>query len=371
MKESKTEEGLFPTVGDGSGLDRDEKHFREEIQLALRNRGMPLEGLRYDVTPVGMHYLLTHFDIPYVDPNMWRLEVDGLVSKTLELDLDSIRRRPAVTLTVTMECAGNGRALLNPRPISQPWLVEAVGTAEWTGTPLRGVLEEAGLKDDAIEIVFTGLDKGVQGDVVHYYQRSLSIEEAMREEVLLAYEMNGRPLEPQHGFPLRLLVPGWYGMTSVKWLTRIEAVSEPFQGYQVGEAYRYQQDEDDPGEPVNLIRVRALMVPPGIPDFLTRIRLVQAGEATLTGRAWAGRAAVSRVEVSEDGGRTWADAELGEQASQYAWRPWSYRWQATAGWRELCVRAWDEHGNAQPVEQSWNYQGMGNNMSQRVRVLVQ
>ena len=184
------------------------------------------------------------------------------------------------------------------------------------------------MKDEAVEIVFTGLDRGVQGDEVHYYQRNLSIQDAVAEDVLLVYAMNGEPLQPQHGYPLRLIVPGWYGMTSVKWLNSIEAMAEPLQGYQVAQAYRYSKDADDPGEPVNLINVRALMIPPGIPDFLTRTRLVEAGRVALSGRAWAGRLGVSRVEVSVDSGETWSDAKLGEQVSEYAWRGWSYEWDA-------------------------------------------
>ena len=260
-----TQQETGPRFPRGDRLDDSGAFTPEELQLAFRNRGMPLEALRYPITPTGMHYLLTHFDVPEVDVAAWQLRVGGLVSQELTLDLDAIRARPATTLAVTMECAGNGRALLTPRPISQPWMLEAVGTAEWTGTPLRGVLEEAGIADGAVEVVFTGLDRGVQGEEVQSYQRSLTVEEATRPEVLLAYEMNGAPLEPQHGYPLRLLVPGWYGMTSVKWLDRIELVAEPFNGYQMGGAYTYRQTRDEPGVPVDLIRVRALMVPPGIP----------------------------------------------------------------------------------------------------------
>ncbi len=362
---------LFRSVGDGGDLAKDDTFFREELQLAARNRGMPLEGLRYPITPTGMHYLLVHFDIPEVDANAWRLNVGGLVSSPMALTIDDIKRRPATTITVTMECAGNGRALLSPRPISQPWLVEAVGTAEWTGTPLRGVLEEAGIAQEAIEILFSGLDRGVQGGELHYYQRSLSIDEATREEVLLAYEMNGQPLQPQHGYPLRLIVPGWYGVASVKWLDRIEAIAEPSQAYQMVRTYRYSQTADDAGDPVTLVRVRALMVPPGVPDFVTRARLVEAGPVTLTGRAWAGRSDVSRVEMSADGGSTWSDAELGEQLSPFAWWAWSLEWQATPGAYTLVVRATDSEGNVQPVDQHWTYQGMGNNMAQRVEVVVE
>lgn len=363
--------GRFPAVGDGSGLAPADAFYREEVQLALRNRGMPLEALRYDITPTGLHYLLNHFDIPAVDATGWRLEIGGLVSRPLVLTLDEIKRRPAVTLAVTMECAGNGRALLSPRPVSQPWLVEAVSTAQWTGTALPALLQEAGLSERAVEIVFTGVDQGVQGDELQHYQRSLGLADAMRDEVLLAYEMNGRPLEPQHGYPLRLLVPGWYGMASVKWLRSIEAVAEPFQGYQMVGSYRFAQSEDDPGEPVTLIRPRALMTPPGIPDFLTRARLVRAGEVTLSGRAWSGRLALSRVEVAVDGGETWSEAPLGKPVSPFAWRAWSYEWQARPGRHTLYVRAWDSEGNVQPTSQPWNYQGMGNNMVQRVDVVAE
>jgi DMSO/TMAO reductase YedYZ molybdopterin-dependent catalytic subunit len=191
---------------------------------------MPLEALRYDLTPTGLHYLVVHFDVPATDRNTWRLRVGGKVREPIELSLDEIRARPAQTVRVTLECAGNGRARLKPRPMSQPWLLEAVGTAEWTGTTLGPILGEAGLENDVIEIVFTGIDRGIQGGQEHEYARSLTVTDAMRPEVMLVYEMNGEELQPQHGFPLRLIVPGWYGMTSVKWLRSIEAVSEAFQG---------------------------------------------------------------------------------------------------------------------------------------------
>jgi len=361
----------FATVGNPDGLAPDDRFYREEVQLALRNRGMPLEGLRYPITPTGMHYLLVHFDIPDVNVPDWRLKLGGLVSNPVSLTLDDIKQQPARTIAVTMECAGNGRALLTPRNPTQPWMLEAIGTAEWTGTPLRGVLEQAGIQDKAVEILFTGFDRGVQGEEVQYYQRSLSLDDATRDEVLLVYQMNGEPLQPQHGYPLRLIVPGWYGMTSVKWLDRIEAIGETFQGFQMATAYRYSQSPEEPGEAVTLIRVRALMIPPGIPDFLTRSRLVEAGPVTLTGRAWAGRLGVSQVEVSVDGASTWSEAQLGEQVSTYAWRAWSFQWPAEPGRYTLCVRATDTQGSSQPVTQQWNFQGMGNNMVQRVDVIVE
>jgi DMSO/TMAO reductase YedYZ molybdopterin-dependent catalytic subunit len=185
---------------------------REEVGLALRNPGMPLEGLRYPITPIGMHYVLVHFDVPHVDAASYRLLVDGLVRRALSLTLEDLRSRPAVSMPVMMECAGSGRARLMPRPVSAPWHDEAIGCAEWTGTPLRGILETAGLIDDAVELLFTGCDRGIDQGVEQDYQRSLPVEEALGDDVLLAYAMNGQPLPPAHGFPVRLIVPDWYGM---------------------------------------------------------------------------------------------------------------------------------------------------------------
>jgi DMSO/TMAO reductase YedYZ molybdopterin-dependent catalytic subunit len=249
-------------------------------------------------------------------------------------------------------------------------LDEAIGTAEWTGTPLRPILEEAGLKPDTVEIVFTGADHGLQHEVEHDYQRSLSVAEAQRDDVLLAYAINGQPLPPQHGFPVRLLVPGWYGMTSVKWLTKIEAVSEPFDGVQMW-AYAMRKEEDEPGTPVTRIQPRALMVPPGFPDFPARARLMEAGPVRLLGRAWSGVAPIERVELSTDGGGAWADAALGPvPPSPYAWRQWTFEWDAVEGEHELVVRTTDATGATQPLDQPWNLHGFSNNMVQRVPVTV-
>ena len=339
----------------------------------MRNHGMHLEGLRYPITPVGMHYLLIHFDIPLIDPATYELEIGGLVHTPARLTLDEIKARPALTVPVAMECGGNGRAHLSPRPLSAPWHEEAIGCAEWTGTPLGPILEEAGVLDDAVEILFSGHDRGIDAGSEHAFERSLPVEEALRDGVLLAYAMNGRPLPPQHGFPLRLVVPDWYGMASVKWLKEITAIARPFEGVQQGIKYRYKQSEDDPGTPVTRKRPRALMVPPGIPDFLSRVRHVRAGKILVEGRAWSGFGPVERVEFSPDGGHTWEDAELGEPLGSYAWRPWSCDWDAREpGEYELCARATDASGRTQPADgdETWNYGGYGVNPIQRVPVVV-
>ncbi len=343
---------------------------REEVGLANRNSGILLEALRHDVTPLGLHYLLIHFDVPYVSaPETWTLRVSGKVRKPLELSLATIKALPQRTLRVTLECAGNGRSRMSPRPASQPWDTGAVGTAEWTGTPLRNVLEQAGLTKEAAEVVFFGADRGFDAGVEHDYGRSLKPDLAMHDDVLLVHAMNGQPLLPQHGFPLRLIVPGWYGMASVKWLDRIEVLDRPFDGHQQVGTYIYRSFPGDPGVPVTHMRVKSLMVPPGIPDWYTRRRLVDQGEVELTGRAWSGGGVpIARVEVCTGG--EWHDATLDPDCGPYAWRGWRFSWNALPGEYELTCRATDANGKVQPMEGAWNTGGFGNNSVHRVPVTV-
>ena len=365
MTEEVTGSPSAGTLMDGPDITQ------SELQLAVRNHSMPLEALRYAITPIGLHYLLIHFDIPAVDPNNWALTVGGHVRHPLRINLEELRARPSTTIAVTLECAGNGRARLSPRPLSQPWLVEAVGTAEWTGTSLRALLDEAEPLDYTGDVVFTGLDRGIQGGIEQQYERSLPVAECRRDEILIAYAMNGQPLPPQHGFPVRLVVPGWYGMAHVKWLRAITVLDDSFAGYQQASAYHFRLSDDEAGVPVTRILPRALMVPPGIPDFMSRVRFLGLAQHVLTGRAWSGCAPITKVEVSVDGGVSWAEATLGDSASPYSWRSWSYVWDATEpGEYELCVRATDGAGNVQPAAQNWNCEGVQNNSVQRVQVVV-
>ena len=340
----------------------------EELRLAARNHGLPLEALRHDITPAGLHYLLIHYDIPVVDPEAYRLEVGGELERPVTLSLDDLRGRERRTLPVTFECAGNGRARLSPRPISQPWLTEAVGTAEWGGTPLAPLLREVGVGAEAVEVMFGGLDRGIEGGVAQAYERSLPLADALAEDALLAYEMNGAPLPPQHGFPLRLVVPGWYGMTNVKWLSRVQVLAEPFGGYQNAVGYRLYDSDGEPGEPVTRMMPRSLTIPPGVPDFMTRRRHLEPGPCTVRGRAWSGWGPVERVEVSTDGGATWADATLDAPLSDAAWLAWSFEWTATEGTHQLCSRATDAAGHTQPLDAPWNLKGYANNEVERLSV---
>jgi DMSO/TMAO reductase YedYZ molybdopterin-dependent catalytic subunit len=340
-----------------------------ELHLANRNSGILLEALRHDVTPIGLHYLLNHFDVPYVPSDDWQVDVAGCVQQSVSLTLDEIKKLPQRTLRVTLECAGNGRAAMSPRYPSMPWVHEAVSTAEWTGTPLRYLLDRAGLADDAVAIAFIGADRGFDRGHEHNYGRSLAREQALSDDVLVVWAMNGQPLPPQHGYPVRLIVPGWYGMASVKWLARIEALDRPYEGFQQVRTYMYRSVPDGPATPVTLMRVKSLLVPPGIPDFYTRARLVNAGPTTLYGRAWSGAGvAIARVQVGIDG--VWHEADLDAPQGVFAWRGWRLAWQATPGEHELTCRATDANGEVQPLEQRSDVGGFGNNAVQRLRVRV-
>ncbi|HET7671952.1 MAG TPA: sulfite oxidase [Burkholderiales bacterium] len=339
----------------------------EELGLALNNVSLPPEALRYDVTPLGLHYTLSHFDIPALRPSH-RLTVDGTVERPRAFQVQELRALGERTVRVTMECAGNGRAGMAPRYPSMPWTHGAVGTADWTGTPLSKLLAVVKPRGAAVEIAFHGADHGFDSGVEHPFARSLRLQEA-NDDVIVAWAMNGQPLLPQHGAPLRLVVPGWFGMASVKWLERIELREQPFDGYQQVTGYRYKKKPGEDGVPVRHMKVKSLMQPPGIPDWYTRRRLVEQGTVPVEGRAWSGGGvAVTRVELAVDG--DWRDAELDPPSRPFAWQRWRAEWDARPGEHELACRATDARGDVQPLEPDWNMGGMGNNAVQRMRVTV-
>ena len=348
----------------------DEAISFEELALAARNHAMPLEAMRYDVTPPGLHYVLVHYDIPMLDADQWRLDLHGCVDEPTSFDLETLQDLPRHTVRVTMECAGNGRAHLTPRPVSQPWLTGAVGTADWTGVRLVDLLEAAGVTSAGVDVVFSGADHGIERGVEDDYRRGLSLADATDGDVLVAYEMNGHPLPPQHGFPARLVVPGWYGMAHVKWLRDIEVVDAPFEGFQNIEAYRLRTQPGEEGTPVTRIEPRALLVPPGFPDFMSRTRVARPGEHLLEGRAWSGWAEVTRVEVSADDGRSWWNADVEPSSGQRAWQRFTTRWRAEPGEHRLRARAHDASGRSQPLEPPWSRGGFANNAEEAQRVVV-
>jgi DMSO/TMAO reductase YedYZ molybdopterin-dependent catalytic subunit len=321
------------------------------------------------ITPRQAFYKRNHFAIPALDAAKWRLRIGGRVARPRELTYDEILSLPSRTVLATLECAGNGRGSLQPAVHGETWGLGAVGTAEWTGARLAEVLKAAEIGTETCEIVITGADKGAEpecGKTIHYV-RSLPRAVVLDPGALLVYAMNGEPLAPEHGYPVRLIVPGWYGMAAVKWVTDIEAVEEPFRGFFQTDRYVILSGEGDAeaATPLTQMAVRSVIARPQ-----ARARL-KVGRHVVRGYAWSGYAPIARVEVSVDDGRSWHSAELDDEAGPFAWRRWEYEWEAiAAGPATLRSRATDGAGNTQPEEPCWNRLGYANNAIQAVGVRV-
>lgn len=299
------------------------------------------------VTPNDRFYIRSHFPTPAIDPRTWRLRVHGLVERELSLDLDDVRKMPSMTQTVTLECAGNGRTLFTPAIEGEPWTLGAVSTATWRGVLLSHFLAAAGVRSGATHLVF----RGAEG-----FERGLSLDEAAK--TVLAHEMNGEPLPAEHGSPLRAVVPGWYAVASVKWLTEIEVTDRPFDGYYQTQRYVYAE-----GEPVTRQKVRSLIVAP-----TERARLAP-GRLEVRGVAWSGAASISRVDVRV-GDEPWTEAQL-IPSDPDAWTLWRLTTRAVPPGRvTLQSRATDATGATQPEQAEWNRLGYGNNSIQKVTVEV-
>lgn len=320
------------------------------------------------IMPSALFYVRNHFHIPKLDPNTFRLNVDGLVERPLSLTLHDIHNMRSHTLAVTLECAGNGRSLFKPPIEGEKWLLGAVSTAEWTGVPLVEVLDRAGVRMGAWDVVFKGADGGsvaARPGLTHF-ERSLQLDRAREPDVLLAYAMNGEPLPVQHGFPLRLIVPGWYAVASVKWLTNIEVIDRPFAGHYQTEKYWYEWERGGQAarDPVTLQQVRALITEPA-PDQKTRCH-----ELAVRGVAWSGAAPIARVDVSV-AGAGWQEARLVGERKRYSWQWWELITSVgVPGVVDLRARATDLAGRTQPQVAEWNRLGYGNNSVHQISVPV-
>lgn len=317
------------------------------------------------IMPNAHFFVRNHFQAPAIDASTWRLDVTGLVERPLALSLRELSRMPAETRVVTLECAGNGRYTLDAPVDGEPWRLGAVSTAEWTGVPLIEVLDRAGVLPGAREVVFRGADRGAvegrPGEV--HFERSLPLDTARGSQAVLAYAMNGEALPLQHGYPVRLVVPSWYGVASVKWLTAIELADRPFDGYFQAGKYWYEAD-GIPREPVTLQRVRALITDPGEGEALS------LGEITVRGVAWSGAAPIARVEVSVNDA-PWQEARLIADRHQHSWQWWELLAKlAQPGTNSIRARATDLAGRTQPDQPPWNRHGYGNNATQTLLVQV-
>ena len=324
------------------------------------NAEAPHAALRDPITSTDDHYVRSNFALPEHDAT---LHVGGAVGNPLTLTLEDLRAMPAVEHAVTLECAGNGRLDTRPLPIGEPWGGYAVSTARWKGARLADVLDRAQPAGDGVELRCQGADHGkyhlnaVLEDVDDLtFVRSLALSHATdpTAEILIAYEMNGEPLRPDHGAPFRLVVPHWYAVASVKWLTRLDVLTEPFSGeFQTGH-YIYQWP-DRPFEPVTLMRVQARITDPAPSST------IPAGMYTIRGKAWSGAGAITEVGLSFTGESGFAPAEVEPPQGPYQWQDWHYTWEATRGRHSLRARATDAAGNVQPDVPPWNRLGYGNN----------
>ena len=326
------------------------------VEAEPYNAETPLKILaNNDITPNESFYIRNHFTTPSVNPARWKLSITGNVRVPISLSLSQIREMPSKTILVTLECAGNGRMRMHPVPPSTPWRDCAVATAKWTGVQVRTVLEKVPLHG-AKEILFKGADAGVEAGRDLSFERSLPIDEALDEDVILAYEMNGRPLPKIHGFPLRLIVPSWYGMASVKWLTEIHVLKKTFQGYYQKERYVYENGQGGRQPAVNRIRIKSLILEPAEDAVL------KSGETyKVRGLAWSGLGLITKVELKTHNSQ-WKEAQLSKDLGRHAWRRWHVTWTPQRPGRHVLMsRAVDEKGNQQPEDPFWNRYGYGYN----------
>lgn len=335
----------------------------------------PVSLLNTWITPQDLFYVRHHSYAAQVDEKTakeWTVKVEGQVEHPLTITLDELKKMPKTTVTVTLECAGNGRAFFDPPVAGIQWEKGAVGTARWTGARLADVLKNAGIKPTGKYILFNGADKPV--GKMPDFARNVPIDKALNPDTILAYEMNGEPLPALHGFPLRAIVPGWEGAYAVKWLNQIEVIEKEYDGFFVKTAYRYPNKRVAPGtavDPKDLVPLTGLVVKSLITSPLEGTKL-NPGKVRVRGFAWAGESNIAKVDVSIDNGSTWVPAKLGKERVRYAWQSFEHEFEITASGSYLLMsRATDDKGRMQPVSPQWNPSGYLWNVIDRVRINVE
>lgn len=332
---------------------RDGKIVLSEEPLVLETA---LEQLSDFITPTKSFYVRSHFPIPKIDKNAWRLRVEGEVEKSFELDFGELAKFKAMKIPVTLECAGNGRSFLEPKVKGVQWGIGGVSNAEWTGVPLPELLNHAGVKSSAIEVILEGADRGQLDDPkapCGEIQFARSIPISKTRDVVLAYKMNDVDIPPEHGFPVRAIVPGWYAVASVKWLQRVIVTDKPFNGYYQTLDYAYWKRDADHARLTALSEMETKAV-------ITRPQegeTVPANEdVRVRGSAWTGNGEIARVELSTDGGKNWNIIKLLGDSKPNAWRLWEFEWKTPKqpGRAILIARATDSKGGTQPLERDQN-----------------
>ena len=342
--------------------------------------GTHWETLGEDITPVGEHYLLIHYDVQYwTRLEEYRLKVYGCVERALTLTLQQVKdmgKDHTWTMPLVMECSGNGRAMMKPRYNKHvPWGLQAFGCYSWTGVPLRLLLQQVGVTADCVDVVFTGYDSGMEHGELRYFQHSLEIHDPIIDFSLICWMHNGVELLPNHGYPLRLMVASWYGNANIKWLQSIELVNRKFKGvYQRTYSYSKTPSDNDIACPSQELRPHAILKPMGYPDFTTRKRTALAGKQRWVGKAWVGGGfyrAVMLVEVSLDDGATWLPCKMEPRLGLFAWHKFQVELDLSVGLYSVRARATDSLGNRQTLKlDMWNYASMQDDAMQRIDLIV-
>jgi len=329
---------------------------------------MPLDGFTDWITPIDRFFVRCHTYTPKVNLSEWSLKVDGVVAQPMTLTMDDLKKLPRTELVGVLECAGNGRRFYEPRVPGAQWAFGAVGNGRWAGVRLRDVLEKAGIKSSATEILCDGAD--VPLGKMPDFQRTIPTAKALHPDTLLAYEMNGQTLPVQHGFPLRVISPGWASDSWVKWLQHIEVLDHEFEGFWMKSAYRHPTHAVPPGTavdasqmvPVTDLNVKSVIaVPAG---------WAKPGPVRVQGAAWSNTSPVGKVELSTDGGQSWKLARLTGRQTKYGWRIWQHDWKPTEGKYTLMSRATNMAGQTQPLDQEWNPSGYLWNVAQPVAITI-
>lgn len=332
------------------------------------DREMPVEGFTDEITPTEDFFVRCHTYTPQVKESDWQLTIGGRVDKPLTFTLSELKKMPRTELTGVLECAGNGRGFYEPHMPGAQWKFGGVGNARWAGVRLRDILRQAGLKTGATQLLLDGAD--VPLGKMPDFQRTITVEKGLDADTLLAWEMNGEPLTPEHGFPLRVIAAGWAGDSWVKWLQHIEVLDHEFDGFWMKTAYRHPSHAVTPGAtvdakdmiPVTDLNVKSVIASPG--------EWVKPGLVAIAGVAWSNGAAISKVEILSDGGKNWNTAKLPGAATKYGFRRFRYDWHAEAGQHVLISRATDATGRTQPIEEEWNPSGYLWNVAQPRNVTV-
>jgi DMSO/TMAO reductase YedYZ molybdopterin-dependent catalytic subunit len=367
--------------GEFHTTDLEGSYYWNEVQLAFRNHGTHWETLSQDITPLGHHYLLIHYDVQFFKSALdsHRLKVFGCVKNPVILTMAQIKEMGkglTHSVPMVMECSGNGRAMMKPRYNQHvPWGLQAFGCYCWTGTPLRNLIDRVGVTEDCIDVVFTGYDAGLEKEKeVRYFSHALNIHDPVIDHSWLIWMNNGVDLLPEHGYPLRLMVPAWYGNVNIKWLRSIEFMPRRFKGvYQRTYSYTKTPTDNDIAVPSQELRPRAMVAPIGIPDFTTRKRTTVAGQQHFFGKCWVGGGhyrAITHVELSLDAGKSWLLCQVGPRIGINAWANFNLTLDLPVGIYQVMVRATDNLGNRQKLVLDWNWASMQDDAIQAYELTV-